>query len=359
MSERSEREKMLAGEPYRAGDAELVAARHKARRLCQQLNALPPEDEAAAQAVVEDLLGQPSNAYITPPFFCDYGAHMRLGKSVYFNANCVVLDVAPVTIGDHVLMGPAVQIYTALHPLDAAQRRSGVESGRPVVIGDDVWIGGAAVICPGVSIGARSVIGAGSVVTRDIPPDVFAAGNPCRVIRRIEPTLPREGERVRLRRLSPVDLQDFQAYRHDADLGRYQGWTAQPDPQALAFLDEMGQAPFTLAQGEWLQLGIAERAGGRLIGDLGLCRRSETEAEIGFTLAAPAQGQGLATEAVRLALQLLFVQFGLQRVIAITDARNSASIRLLQRLGARLERSEEAVFRGEACVEHRFVIDRE
>lgn len=166
-------------------------------------------------------------------------------------------------------------------------------------------------------------------------------------------------ERVELRRLSPADLQDFQAYRHDAEVGRYQGWTAQPDAQALAFLDKMGLAPFTLASGEWLQLGIAERASGRLIGDIGLCRRSETEAEIGFSLAAPAQGQGLAGEALGLALQLLFGQFGLRRVIAITDARNGASIRLLQRLGARLEMSEEAVFRGEACVEHRFVIDRE
>jgi len=267
--------------------------------------------------------------------------------------------VAPVTIGDHVLIGPAVQIYTALHPLDVAQRRAGVESGAPVVIGDDVWIGGAALICPGVSIGARSIIGAGSVVTRDIPSDVFAAGNPCRVIRRIEPALPREGERVSLRRLTPADLGDFQAYRQDAQVGSYQGWTAQSDPRALAFLDEMSKAPFTLAPGEWLQLGIAERAGERLIGDIGLCRRSGAEVEIGFSLAASAQGQGLAGEALRLLLQLLFGQFELQRVIAVTDARNSAALRLLQRLGARLERSEEAVFRGEACVEQRWVIDRE
>lgn len=182
---RSEREKMLAGEPYRASDPELRAAHLRARALCQRLNALPPDDAAAARALIETLLGRPSDAAITPPFFCDYGVHLRLGAQVFFNANCVVLDVAPVSIGDHVLIGPAVQIYTALHPLDAAERRTGLESGRPVSIGDDVWIGGAAVICPGVSIGARSVIGAGSVVTRDIPADVFAAGNPCRVIRPI------------------------------------------------------------------------------------------------------------------------------------------------------------------------------
>jgi len=180
----SEREKMLAGQPYRADDAELVEMRLRARRLCQRLGALPPEDGAGQQAAVDELLGlQGSDTFITPPFFCDYGRHIKLGARAYFNANCVVLDVAPVTIGDHVLIGPAVQIYTALHPLDAALRRSGVESGAPVTIGNDVWIGGAAVICPGVTIGDGAVIGAGSVVTRDVPPHVFAAGNPCRVIR--------------------------------------------------------------------------------------------------------------------------------------------------------------------------------
>lgn len=182
---RSEREKMLAGEPYRASDPDLVAGRLRARALCQQLNALPPADREGAAALVDELLGRPTDAYLTPPFFCDYGVNITLGANAYFNANCVVLDVAPVSIGDNVLIGPAVQIYTALHPLDAAERRSGVESGQPVVIGDDVWIGGAAVICPGVRIGDRAVIGAGSVVTRDIPPGVFAAGNPCRVIREL------------------------------------------------------------------------------------------------------------------------------------------------------------------------------
>lgn len=177
---------MLAGEPYDAGDADLEAGRLRARALCQRLNALPPTDREAAVAVTEELLGGARDAYLTPPFFCDYGVNIKLGAKAYFNANCVVLDVAQVTIGDHVLIGPAVQIYTALHPLDAAGRRAGLESGSPVVIGNDVWIGGAAVICPGVSIGDGAVIGAGSVVTRDIPAHVFAAGNPCRVIRALD-----------------------------------------------------------------------------------------------------------------------------------------------------------------------------
>jgi maltose O-acetyltransferase len=120
-----------------------------------------------------------------PPFFCDYGANIELGERVFFNFNCVVLDVCPVRIGAYTLFGPNVQIYTPMHPFDAALRRS-QEFGKPVTIGADVWVGGGAIILPGVRISDRAVIGAGSVVTRDIPADVFAAGNPCRVIRQLE-----------------------------------------------------------------------------------------------------------------------------------------------------------------------------
>jgi maltose O-acetyltransferase len=177
-------ERMVAGLPYDPQDPELVAARGRARRLCQQINTLPADQlESRLGPLAADLFGAATDVYVTPPFFCDYGRNVRLGRRVYFNFNCVVLDVAPVTIGDHVLFGPAVQVYTALHPMDARERRSGVESALPVTIEDDAWIGGGAIVLPGVRIGARSVIGAGSVVTRDIPPDVFAAGNPCRPIR--------------------------------------------------------------------------------------------------------------------------------------------------------------------------------
>ncbi|HSE89447.1 MAG TPA: sugar O-acetyltransferase, partial [Candidatus Binatia bacterium] len=123
--------------------------------------------------------------WMQPPFYCDYGANIELGKRVFFNFNCVVLDVAPVRVGSGVLFGPAVQIYAATHPLSAAERRTSLELGRAVEVGDEVWVGGGAIICPGVRVGARSVIGAGSVVTRDIPEGVFAAGNPCRVIREL------------------------------------------------------------------------------------------------------------------------------------------------------------------------------
>jgi len=120
-----------------------------------------------------------------PPFFCDYGTNIELGERVFFNFNCIVLDVCRVRIGDYTLIGPAVQIYTPMHPFDAGQRRV-AEFGKPVTIGSDVWIGGGAIVLPGVSIGSRAVIGAGSVVTRDVPDQVFAAGNPCRVIRVLE-----------------------------------------------------------------------------------------------------------------------------------------------------------------------------
>ncbi len=180
---RTERQKMLAGEPYDPADPELVAARRRARDLCWALNATGEGEADQRRRLLTELLGAGGQSVrMQPPFFCDYGSNIELGESVYFNFNCVVLDVCPVRIGAFSLFGPAVQIYTPMHPLDAAARR-GKESGKAVEIGDDVWVGGGAIILPGVRIGARAVIGAGSVVTRDVPADVFAAGNPCRVIR--------------------------------------------------------------------------------------------------------------------------------------------------------------------------------
>ena len=186
MNDRSQRERMIAGELYDPLDAELVALRNQARDLCQQLNASKEEESERRRDLLNRLLGSgAASAWIQPPFFCDYGFNIHLGERVFFNFNCVVLDVCPVTIGDYSMFGPAVQIYTPLHPMNAELRRQ-QEFASPVTIGADVWVGGAAIILPGVTIGSRAVIGAGSVVTRDIPEGVFAAGNPCRVIRTIE-----------------------------------------------------------------------------------------------------------------------------------------------------------------------------
>jgi maltose O-acetyltransferase len=178
---------MLAGELYDAMDPELVTARDRARDLCQTLNTTRESDRDVRRRLLTDLFGRGGDTvWMQPPFYCDYGTNILLGERVFFNFNCVVLDVCEVRIGDFTLFGPAVQIYTPMHPMDPALRRQ-QEYGRPVEIGSDVWVGGGAIICPGVRIGSRSVIGAGSVVTRDIPADVFAAGNPCRVIRPITP----------------------------------------------------------------------------------------------------------------------------------------------------------------------------
>lgn len=186
----TEREKMLAGELYDALDPELVRAREAARNLCWTLNATLDAQADIRRTLLKQLFGAGGDTvWMQPPFYCDYGSNILLGKKCFFNFNCVVLDVCLVTIGDHTLIGPAVQIYTAVHPLNAELRRTS-EYGRPVEIGSDVWIGGGAIICPGVKIGSRTVIGAGSVVTRDLPPDVFAAGNPCRVIRELNETPP-------------------------------------------------------------------------------------------------------------------------------------------------------------------------
>ncbi|TDU66595.1 maltose O-acetyltransferase [Prosthecobacter fusiformis] len=183
---KSEKEKMLTGELYDALDPQLCAERQRCRDLCKRLNDSREEETEERQRILEELFGGPTNAWIQPPFYCDYGSNITLGSKVFFNFNCVVLDVMPVTIGDYTLFGPAVQIYTATHPMDANVRRAGLEAAKAITIGSDVWVGGGAIICPGVTIGDRSVIGAGSVVTRDIPADVFAAGNPCRVIRQID-----------------------------------------------------------------------------------------------------------------------------------------------------------------------------
>lgn len=181
----TEREKMLAEELYDSLDLELVQARDRARDLCQDLNATRERDRETRRSLLTQLFGQGGDSvWMQPPFYCDYGTNILLGERVFFNFNCVVLDVCQVTIGSFTLIGPAVQIYTATHPLNALLRRK-QESGKPVEIGSDVWIGGGAIICPGVKIGSRSVIGAGSVVTKDIPEGVIAVGNPCRVIRGI------------------------------------------------------------------------------------------------------------------------------------------------------------------------------
>ncbi len=177
-----EKEKMLAGELYRPDDPQLTAER---RRCEARLRALNGEtDEAGRWALLRQLLGRVGEgAEIRPPFHCDYGYNISLGSSAFVNLGAIVLDVATVTIRDKVQIGSAVQILTADHPRDPELRRSGAESGSPIVIEENAWIGSGAILCPGVIVGADSIVGAGSVVTAAIPPGVVAAGNPCRVIR--------------------------------------------------------------------------------------------------------------------------------------------------------------------------------
>ena len=184
---KSEKEKMLAGELYNPFDKELSIERRSARLLFKELNDSSDAEGKKRKQILKQLIPNSSGrVWIEPPFYCDYGSNISIGERVFFNFNCVVLDVAPITIGSRTMFGPNVQIYTATHPINHIERASGLESGKSIHIGEDVWVGGSAVICPGVSIGDRSVIGAGSVVTKDIPSDVFAAGNPCKVIRNID-----------------------------------------------------------------------------------------------------------------------------------------------------------------------------
>ena len=182
----SEKEKMLNGQLYYPYDTQLIKERSRARALFKAYNETAEGQEKERVRLISELLGLAgSEIVIEPPFYCDYGYNIEVGSKVFFNFNCIILDVAKVRIGDRVLFGPMVQVYTATHPLSAEERRKELESAKPITIGDDVWLGGGAIINPGVSIGPGSVIGSGSVVTADIPEGVFAAGNPCRVLREI------------------------------------------------------------------------------------------------------------------------------------------------------------------------------
>ena len=180
----TEREKMLAGLAYDPGDAELVAGRARSVALTMRINQEPDREErrALVNALVQAVDGR---AAIMPGFFCDYGENIHLGARAFVNSNSVFLDCADIRIGDDFQCGPGVQLLTPEHPLSALERRSGVESARPITIGDDVWIGGGAIVLAGVTVGDRAVIGAGAVVTRDVPDDVLVVGNPARVVRKL------------------------------------------------------------------------------------------------------------------------------------------------------------------------------
>jgi len=183
----SERSKMTSGQMYNPADPELVASRIHARKMLEELRRIPYSDFEAKRRFYGSFFGSVGkDLFIEPPFYCDYGFNIHWGDHNYANFNCTFLDCAPIHIGDRVFMAPSVHLYTATHPIDARARSAGEEYARPIYIGDDVWLGGGTIVNPGVTIGARSVIGSGSVVTKDIPADVVAAGNPARIIRKIE-----------------------------------------------------------------------------------------------------------------------------------------------------------------------------
>lgn len=185
--QKTEWEKMLAGELYLASDPELAAASRRARGLLRRFNATTEDELGERSHLIQELFGSVgANPTITPTFFCDYGSNIYAGDNLYMNFGCVILDCNTVHIGNNVLFAPYVQVYTAYHPIDPIVRRTGRELAAPIRIGNDVWIGGGVILCPGVTIGDNTTIGAGSVVTRDIPANVVAVGNPCRVLRAID-----------------------------------------------------------------------------------------------------------------------------------------------------------------------------
>ena len=184
----SEKRKMLDGEPYDAMDPELVAERVDARRLTHRYNRTAAVDRELRRWLLHDLFGSAGeNVRVEPPFRCDYGYNVHVGDEFYANFGCVVLDVCRVDVGDRCLLGPDVHVYTATHPVDPAARAAGREYGRPVSIGDDVWVGGRAVVNPGVSVGDNAVVGSGAVVARDVPENAVVRGNPAEVVGEVDP----------------------------------------------------------------------------------------------------------------------------------------------------------------------------
>ena len=181
----TEKQKMLKGEYYNSFEESLLYDRKRAKNLCQQLNAIPDGSQGERSKIIQNLLQTDKQVWIESPFRCDYGYNIEVGDNFYANFGCIILDCNLVKIGDNVKFGPNVQVYAATHPTHPEERIAGKEMAYPITIGDNVWIGGSSIILPGVTIGNNSVIGAGSIVTKNIPENVVAVGNPCRVLRSI------------------------------------------------------------------------------------------------------------------------------------------------------------------------------
>ena len=183
---RSQKEKMQAGEPYIADDPELAEASRRAHQMTREYEALYTEDRAAAQALLSKLVKSVGEAVnIKPPFYVDYGSYISIGAGTFANYGLMALDVASITIGRDVQIGPNVQLLTPTHPIDPALRRAKYEAAKPIVIQDNVWLGGGAIVLAGVTVGENSVVGAGAVVTKDVPPNVVVVGNPARIVKQL------------------------------------------------------------------------------------------------------------------------------------------------------------------------------
>ena len=201
----NQKERMLAGLPYKAWLDGLEEERELCKQKVYEFNLLPPKERNRIPALLKELLGKTGDSlWVEPPFHCDYGWNIEVGENFFANYNLTILDVGKVTIGKNVMIAPNVSIYTAGHPVHPDSRNSGYEYGIPITIGDNVWIGGSVVILPGVTIGNNAVIGAGSVVTKDIPDNAIAAGNPCKVIRTVT-----EADRNYYYKKVPFDVEDY------------------------------------------------------------------------------------------------------------------------------------------------------
>lgn len=325
---RSEKEKMLSGERYDASDEELVQARFNANQFCHAYNEKPIHESQTCHPLIKKLVNTEGEFLIKPPFYCDYGFNIYLGKNVMINYGCVLLDVCPIHIGEHTLIGPSCQIYTAAHPLDADERMKGIEFGKPITIGKNVWIGGNTTILPGVTIGDHAVIGAGSVVTKDIPPYAVAVGNPCHIIKKEMKRI--KTNRLCLRQMKKSDERDLFEMLSDEqtclDDGGYPAFTTSESfhPTFLNFLRDEHRYVIELEEEK------------KVIGLLNIMEpeveRSVAAKEVGYLIHPKYRQKGFGKEAVQALIEDLFKQ-DVKMIVCTCFEYNLASSKLLESLG--------------------------
>lgn len=333
----TEKEKMIAGQLYFPGDPQLTSEHMQCQSLCQKFNRLDSADEAGRSATLQQIFGKlGEGCWVEQSLHCDYGYNISVGNNFYSNFDCIFLDVCPITIGNNCMIAPRVCFYTATHPLNPYLRTSALECGKPITVGDNVWIGGNAVINPGVTIGNNVVVASGAVVVKDVPDNVVVGGNPARVLKKV-PELPEgkpvlETQRLLLREMTPGDLEGLRAILQDEET-MYAYEHAFSDDEVDQWLRKQLRRYGQYGFGLWAMI---EKATGEFVGQAGLTMQ-ETDGgevlEVGYLLNKSRWHMGYATEAAKACKDYAFQELKADRVTSIIRDNNLASRRVAERNG--------------------------